>query len=166
MTGNGKIARTPRAIRDGLNRRMDDGQTGKKLLAEQFPGHPVSKQNPSEWKAGLPRRSLLAKAGLPRRSLLAKAVLPGRSLWLAGRETRAHLDTAPVRSSAFRRLGPFTAFCRVNAGLRTKHLFTFGGSVEMRPETLTPPPDDGDFRPALNHQNYQTNPNANLDFTQ
>ena len=32
MTGNGKIARLPRAIRDELNRRMDDGQTGKELL--------------------------------------------------------------------------------------------------------------------------------------
>ncbi|MGA3268954.1 MAG: hypothetical protein ABSE16_19305 [Verrucomicrobiota bacterium] len=29
MTGNGKIARLPRAIRDELNHRMDDGQTGK-----------------------------------------------------------------------------------------------------------------------------------------
>ncbi len=26
--------------------------------------------------------------------------------------------------------------------------------------------DDGDFRQGLNHENYQTNPNANFDFTQ
>ncbi len=32
MTGNGKIARLPRAIRDELNRRMGDGQTGQELL--------------------------------------------------------------------------------------------------------------------------------------
>jgi hypothetical protein len=65
MTGNGKIARLPRAIRDELNRRMDDGQTGKellpwlnglpevqKLLAEQFAGRPIIKQNLCEWRAG------------------------------------------------------------------------------------------------------------------
>ncbi len=28
------------------------------------------------------------------------------------------------------------------------------------------PADDGDFRQGLNHENYQTNPNANFDFTQ
>ncbi len=32
MKRNGKIARLPRAIRDELNRRMDDGQTGQELL--------------------------------------------------------------------------------------------------------------------------------------
>ncbi len=32
MTGNGNIARLPRAIRDELNRRVDDGQTGKEIL--------------------------------------------------------------------------------------------------------------------------------------
>ena len=92
------VCHPPRALRDGLNRRMDDGQTGteapsvveriagsQKLLAEHFAGRPVSKQNLSEWKAGLPGRSLLAKDGLPRRSLLAKA--GGHRLWLTGRET-------------------------------------------------------------------------------
>ena len=87
MTRNGKIARLPRALRDELNRRMSDSQTGKellpwfnglphsqKLLAEQFAGRPIAKQYLCEWRAGLPRRSLLAKAGAHR-------------LWLAGRKT-------------------------------------------------------------------------------
>ncbi len=78
MTGNGKIAHLPRAIRDELNRRMDDGQTGtellpwlnelpevKKLLAEQFAARPIVKQNLYQWHAG------------------------GHRLWLAGRETLA-----------------------------------------------------------------------------
>ena len=74
MTGNGKIARLPCASCDELNRRMDDGQIGKdssvveriagsrKTPGEQFAGRPISKQNLSEWKAGLSRRSLSAKA--------------------------------------------------------------------------------------------------------
>ncbi|MGA3267465.1 MAG: hypothetical protein ABSE16_11650 [Verrucomicrobiota bacterium] len=32
MTGNGKIAPLPRALRAELNRRMDDGQTGTHLV--------------------------------------------------------------------------------------------------------------------------------------
>ncbi len=46
----------------------------RKTPGEQFAGRPISKQNLSEWKAGLSRRSLSAKAG-------------GHRLWLAGRET-------------------------------------------------------------------------------
>ncbi|MGA3267511.1 MAG: hypothetical protein ABSE16_11880 [Verrucomicrobiota bacterium] len=65
MTGSGKIARLPRAIRDELNRRMDDGQTGnellhwlnglpkvKKVLAKHFAGRPIAKQNLYEWRIG------------------------------------------------------------------------------------------------------------------
>jgi hypothetical protein len=33
VTRNGKIARLPRAMRDGLNRRLRDGEEGKKLVA-------------------------------------------------------------------------------------------------------------------------------------
>ncbi len=80
MTGNGKIARMPRAVRDELNRRMDDGQTGKellpwlnglpevkKLLADQFAGRPIAKQNLYEWRAGghrvwQARQEILAQA--------------------------------------------------------------------------------------------------------
>jgi hypothetical protein len=39
---------------------------------------------------------------------------------------RAHPGTAPVRSSAFRRFGPFVTFGRVNAELQTNHPTCFG----------------------------------------
>ena len=55
----------PRLIRNELNRRLDNGEEGKKLvrwlnrlpevrqvMAEYFKGVPVSEQNLSEWKAG------------------------------------------------------------------------------------------------------------------
>jgi len=32
MTRNGKIARLPRAIRDSLNQRLHDGETGRHLV--------------------------------------------------------------------------------------------------------------------------------------
>jgi hypothetical protein len=64
MTGKGKIARLPRAIRDQLNRRLDEGEAGKALvewlndlpevkeiMARQFGGRPVNEQNLSEWKS-------------------------------------------------------------------------------------------------------------------
>jgi hypothetical protein len=63
MTGNGKIARLPRKIRDQLNRRLDDGESGVRLvewlnalpevqqvLKSEFGGRPISEQNLSEWK--------------------------------------------------------------------------------------------------------------------
>ena len=65
MTRNGKIARLPRDIRDELNRRLEDGQQSGPLLAwlntlpavrvvlaQDFDGCAVSKQNLSEWRAG------------------------------------------------------------------------------------------------------------------
>ena len=65
MTRNGKIARLPRDIRDELNRRLADGEQGGPLLAwlnalpavqtvlaRDFDGGAVSKQNLSEWRAG------------------------------------------------------------------------------------------------------------------
>ena len=65
MTRNGKIARLPREIREQLNRRLHDGETGVRLvewlntlpqvtqtLAEGFGGREVSVQNLSEWKQG------------------------------------------------------------------------------------------------------------------
>jgi len=33
VTRNGKIARLPRAVRQELNRRLDEGEQGKKLVA-------------------------------------------------------------------------------------------------------------------------------------
>ncbi len=63
MTGNGKIARLPRDLRNQLNRRLQDGEPGIRLvewlnglpevrhvLAEDFGGREISEQNLSEWK--------------------------------------------------------------------------------------------------------------------
>jgi len=65
MTRVGKIARLPREIRGQLNRRLRDGETGRKLvdwlnsltevqslLAAEFDGRAISEQNLSEWKQG------------------------------------------------------------------------------------------------------------------
>ena len=65
MTRNGKIARLPRTIRDELNRRLDEGVQGgslirwlnklpavKSLVARDFGGVAISKQNLCEWRAG------------------------------------------------------------------------------------------------------------------
>lgn len=65
MARNGKIARLPREIRDELNRRLHSGGQGGPLLAwlnalpevaavmaREFGGNPVSKQNLCEWRAG------------------------------------------------------------------------------------------------------------------
>jgi hypothetical protein len=62
-TRNGKIARLPRAVREQLNRRLRDGEEGKKLVAwlnglpevkavvaAEFGGKPIREQNLSEWK--------------------------------------------------------------------------------------------------------------------
>ena len=64
-TRNGKIARLPRAVRLELNRRLDEGEQGKKLVvwlnalpevqaivAAEFGGKPIREQNLSEWKQG------------------------------------------------------------------------------------------------------------------
>src|SRR5471030_57793 len=65
LTRNGKIARLPRSVRQELNRRLDDGEQGKKLvfwlnalpevqaiMAAEFGGKPMREQNISEWKKG------------------------------------------------------------------------------------------------------------------
>jgi hypothetical protein len=65
MARNGKIARLPREIRDALNRRLHNGEPGgpllawlnglpqvKQVLARDFGGCGISKQNLSEWRAG------------------------------------------------------------------------------------------------------------------
>jgi hypothetical protein len=64
-TRNGKIARLPKDIREELNRRLDNGLRGAKLLKwlnelpsvkeilhEQFDGRPISVQNLSQWREG------------------------------------------------------------------------------------------------------------------
>jgi hypothetical protein len=65
VTRNGKIARLPRAVRQELNRRLHEGEQGKKLVAwlnalpevqaivaAEFGGKPIREQNLSEWKQG------------------------------------------------------------------------------------------------------------------
>jgi len=65
VTRNGKIARLPRAVRQELNRRLDDGEQAKKLvvwlnalpevqavLAAEFGAKAIREQNLSEWKQG------------------------------------------------------------------------------------------------------------------
>lgn len=65
MTRNGKIARLPKALRDQLNRRLDNNEHGKSLVqwlnslpevqnvtASEFDGKPIREQNLSEWKKG------------------------------------------------------------------------------------------------------------------
>jgi len=65
MTRNGKIARLPRPRRDELNRRLAQNEEGatlldwlnaapdvQELLARDFVGEPVSKQNLHEWRQG------------------------------------------------------------------------------------------------------------------
>ena len=65
MTRNGKIARLPRHIRDELNRRLDNGEPGVRLLEwlnslpevqeiikTLFDNHPISDSNLTEWKQG------------------------------------------------------------------------------------------------------------------
>lgn len=65
VTRNGKIARLSRAVRQELNRRLQDGEQGKKLVAwlnalpevqvvvvAEWDGKPLREQNLSEWKKG------------------------------------------------------------------------------------------------------------------
>ena len=65
MTRNGKIARLPKAIREELNQRLEDGQMGiwlvewlnslpevQTVLAEQFDGRAINEVNLTEWKGG------------------------------------------------------------------------------------------------------------------
>jgi len=65
MTRNGKIARLPKAIREQLNKNLEDGVPGVRLvdwlnslpavqqvLTDQFEGRGINETNLSEWKAG------------------------------------------------------------------------------------------------------------------
>jgi hypothetical protein len=65
MTRHGKIARLPRAVREELNKRLDNGESGvklakwlnglkevKKVLRENFGGRAITADNLSEWKRG------------------------------------------------------------------------------------------------------------------
>jgi hypothetical protein len=65
MTRTGKIAHLSRSVREELNRRLRDGEQGKRLVAwlnlrpetqpmldKEFAGRPINEQNLSEWKQG------------------------------------------------------------------------------------------------------------------
>lgn len=80
MTRTGKIARLPLDVREELNRRLQNGEKGRKLIAwlnqhpevkrvlsEEFGGREISEVNLSDWKKGgylewLGRQELLAQA--------------------------------------------------------------------------------------------------------
>jgi hypothetical protein len=65
LSRNGKIGRLSKAVRDELNRRLQNGEGGGELLkwlnshpevkaviAAEFGGKPIGKQNLSEWRNG------------------------------------------------------------------------------------------------------------------
>lgn len=84
-TRTGKIARLPGRIRNLLNRRLHDGEQGKRLaawlnslpvvqavLAAAFAGKPIRPQNLSEWKQGGYQDWLLQQQALPLARQLAR----------------------------------------------------------------------------------------------
>jgi hypothetical protein len=91
MSGSiGKIARLPRKIRDDLNQRLDDGQPDgplldwlnalpevHALLASDFDGIPISKQNLSNWRQGGHQQWLLQQEG---RQMVRDLVENGKEL--------------------------------------------------------------------------------------
>ena len=65
MTRIGKIARLPRALREQINHRLEEGEPGVDIVAwlnalpevqavlqAEFAGRPIKEQNLSEWKQG------------------------------------------------------------------------------------------------------------------
>ena len=65
MTRNGKIARLPQSIREQINRRLQNGQPGKQIvawlntlpevaavMAADFDGQPINEPNLSHWRLG------------------------------------------------------------------------------------------------------------------
>ncbi len=105
MSRHGKIARLPRALRDQLNARLDNGESAVRLaewlnrlpevqqiLQNYFEGRPISEQNMSEWKSGgyrewLARQEMLAQT----RELTADAAELSDA---AGGRLTDHLATA------------------------------------------------------------------------
>lgn len=86
MTRTGKIARLPRTVRGELNRRLRNGEQGKRLvrwlnenaevraaLQAEFGGRAISEQNLSEWKAGGYREWLAHQEALEHAAELAQA---------------------------------------------------------------------------------------------
>src|SRR5512136_1469627 len=73
-TRTGKIARLPHDIREQLNRRLQNGENGQRILkwlnalpevrsilAAEFHNHPISPSNLTEWKKGGYRDWLVAQ---------------------------------------------------------------------------------------------------------
>jgi phage terminase Nu1 subunit (DNA packaging protein) len=99
LTRNGKIARLPLAVRQELNRRLDEGEQGKKLVAwlnalsevqtivaAEFGGKPIREQNLSEWKQGGYRDWLAKQEALE----IAERLREDATEW--ARENRAPLS--------------------------------------------------------------------------
>jgi hypothetical protein len=95
MTRNGKVARLPHDIREKLNRRLRDGEQGRKLvgwlnaqtkvkavLRAEFDGQLVTPQNLSEWKKG------------------------GYRDWLAQQEALAMIQTISADTDALKAASP------------------------------------------------------------
>ena len=74
---NGKIARLPREVREQLNRRLQNGEQGRPLIAwlnafptvravvaHEFDGKPVREQNLSEWRKGGYREWILQQEAM------------------------------------------------------------------------------------------------------
>ena len=86
MTRTGKIARLPRSLRHELNRRLRNGEQGKRLLTwlnavpealavlqAEFGGRAISEQNLSEWKTGGYREWQAQQEALERAGELASS---------------------------------------------------------------------------------------------
>ncbi|MGA3267891.1 MAG: hypothetical protein ABSE16_13835 [Verrucomicrobiota bacterium] len=110
MNRNGKIARLPGVIRDELNRRLQDGEPGKnlvqwlnglpkvkKLLADQFAGRPIARQNLSN-QTGLNQ--------VKPNQTESKWIKPNESkeFWAVSQSGGARLLTSRLRKASARRV--------------------------------------------------------------
>jgi hypothetical protein len=109
MSRNGKIARLPGQIREEIDRRLYDGEDGKKILgwlnsvdevkailAEKFNGRPITKGNLCEWRQGghrdwemqqatLDETHRVVSEGLELDKAGEKALADKLAVWLVGR---------------------------------------------------------------------------------
>ena len=104
MTRKGKIARLPHAVREELNQRLQNGESGTQLLAwlnshpetqrvlaESFDGRPINHPNLTAWRSGgfkdwLAGRELREEA----RKMAAEPKEPGA---VTGKRMTDHLST-------------------------------------------------------------------------
>lgn len=120
ISRNGKIARLPKAIREQLNRRLEDGETARSLVEwlnglpevralvqGEFGGHAIREQNLSQWKNGgyqdwLRHQEALELAGMLQEQAeemeaRAEGQIPMNevlSLWLSARYALATREVA------------------------------------------------------------------------